>query len=93
MMPTLVPPGATDALADQLASYLGGSYEIIDRGEVCWYMGKLGMTMREVLNDPVALGGERRLFDPQRLASRALPYRRRRRRQWSAVPRQRAARG
>src|SRR5262249_13118710 len=38
----------------QLASYMAGSYEIIDRGEVCWYMGKLGMTMREVLNDPVA---------------------------------------
>lgn len=52
--PTLVPPGATDLLADQLASYMGGSYEIIDRGEVCWYMGRLGLTMREVLNDPVA---------------------------------------
>jgi hypothetical protein len=33
---------------------MGGSYEIIDRGEVCWYMGRLGLTMREVLNDPVA---------------------------------------
>jgi hypothetical protein len=50
----LVPPAATDLLADQLAWYMGGSYEIIDRGEVSWFMGRLGLTMRDVLNDPVA---------------------------------------
>ena len=33
------------------ASYLGGSFEIVERGEVCWYMGRLGVTMRDVLND------------------------------------------
>ncbi|MFQ3591855.1 MAG: tetratricopeptide repeat protein [Gemmataceae bacterium] len=50
----LVPPATTDLLAEQLAWYMGGSYEIIDRGEVSWYMGRLGLTMREVLTDPVA---------------------------------------
>jgi len=52
--PDLVPPATTDLLAEQLAWYMGGSYEIIDRGEVCWYMGRLGLTMREVLTDPLA---------------------------------------
>ena len=31
-----------DWAADHLCSYFGGAYEIIDRGEVCWYMGRLG---------------------------------------------------
>jgi tetratricopeptide (TPR) repeat protein len=52
--PGLVPPAASEVLADQFASYCRGSYEVIDRGEVCWYMGRLGLTMREVLNDPAS---------------------------------------
>ncbi|MFM7150509.1 MAG: hypothetical protein ACKO23_11750, partial [Gemmataceae bacterium] len=52
--PGLVPPAASELFADQFAGYCRGSYEIIDRGEVCWYMGRLGLTMREVLNDPIA---------------------------------------
>ncbi|MFO0844953.1 MAG: hypothetical protein U0797_21595 [Gemmataceae bacterium] len=46
-----MPPAASEVLADQFASYCRGSYEVIDRGEVCWYMGRLGLTMREVLTD------------------------------------------
>jgi tetratricopeptide (TPR) repeat protein len=52
--PGLVPPATGDWAADHFASYFGGGYELIDRGEVCWYMGRLGITMRDVLNDPVA---------------------------------------
>lgn len=51
--PGLVPPAASDLLADQMASYFGG-YEVIDRGEVCWYMGRLGLTMAQLVNDPVS---------------------------------------
>lgn len=52
--PGLVPSRYGDLLADQYASYFGNTLDIIDRGEVCWYMGRLGITMREVLNDPSA---------------------------------------
>jgi tetratricopeptide (TPR) repeat protein len=52
--PGLVPPAASELLAEQFASYCGGSYEIIDRGEVCWHMGRLGLTMREVMRDPIS---------------------------------------
>ena len=33
----LVPPRGTDVLADQLASYFAGQYDIVDRGEVSWH--------------------------------------------------------
>lgn len=52
--PGLVPPRASELLADQFASYCGGSFDVIDRGEVCWYMGRLGLTMREIITDPVS---------------------------------------
>lgn len=52
--PGLVPPAASEVLADQFASYCGGSYDIIDRGEVCWYMGRLNLTMKDVMSDPVS---------------------------------------
>ncbi len=50
----LVPPRATDLLADQLASYFAGQYEMVDRGELSWYMGRLNLTVADVLNDPVS---------------------------------------
>ena len=52
--PGLVPAAMGDWAADQLGSYFCQTHEIIDRGEVCWYMGRLGITMRDVLTDPVA---------------------------------------
>jgi tetratricopeptide (TPR) repeat protein len=52
--PGLVPPAADSWAADCFASYCGGRFEIIDRGEVCWYMGRLGITMKDVLGDPCA---------------------------------------
>src|SRR5262249_52404664 len=52
--PGLVPPAADSWAADCFASYCGRRFEIIDRGEVCWYMGRLGITMKDVLGDPGA---------------------------------------
>jgi hypothetical protein len=52
--PGLVPPACGDWAADQCAARFGGRYEIVDRGEVCWYMGRLGLTMRDVVTDASA---------------------------------------
>jgi tetratricopeptide (TPR) repeat protein len=52
--PGLVPPAVGDWAADQFASHFIPAYEVVERGEVCWYMGRLGITMRDVLNDPSA---------------------------------------
>jgi tetratricopeptide (TPR) repeat protein len=49
--PGLVPPAVGTWAADQFASSWGGTYEIVERGELCWYMGRLGLTMRDVLGD------------------------------------------
>ncbi len=53
-LPGLVPPNLGDWAADQFAAYFGPSYEIVDRGEVCWYMGRLGITYAQVITDPGA---------------------------------------
>jgi tetratricopeptide (TPR) repeat protein len=52
--PGLVPAAMGEWAADSIAPYLGDNYELIDRGEVCWYMGRLGLTMRELLRDAEA---------------------------------------
>ena len=52
--PGLVPVGFSDWAADQMASYFVGPYQVVDRGEVCWYMGRLGITMRDVLTNASA---------------------------------------
>lgn len=52
--PGLVPPAFGDWATEQIASYFNPMYEIVDRGEVCWYMGRLGITMRDVLANPSA---------------------------------------
>jgi tetratricopeptide (TPR) repeat protein len=52
--PGLVPPAVGDWAADTFASYFGGTYELIDRGEVSWHMGRLGITMKDVFADPIA---------------------------------------
>jgi hypothetical protein len=52
--PSLVPPAFGDWAAEQMASYFTPSYHVVDRGEVCWYMGRLGLTYRDVLVDASA---------------------------------------
>jgi hypothetical protein len=49
--PGLVPPNVGDWAADNCAAAFGNSFEVVDRGEVCWYMGRLGVTMRDVMTD------------------------------------------
>jgi tetratricopeptide (TPR) repeat protein len=52
--PGLVPPAVGDWAADQFAALFFPAFEVVDRGEVCWYMGRLGITMRDVLTNPIA---------------------------------------
>jgi tetratricopeptide (TPR) repeat protein len=52
--PGFVPPSFGDVASDHFGSCFGATYEIVDRGEVCWYMGRLGITMRDVLINPGA---------------------------------------
>jgi tetratricopeptide (TPR) repeat protein len=46
-------PNIGDLAADQFASYCG-DYELIDCGEVNWYMGRLGIKLRDLVRDPAA---------------------------------------
>jgi tetratricopeptide (TPR) repeat protein len=55
--PGLVPPFLGDWAADSFAGYFGPRYEVVDRGELRWYMARLGITLRDVLNDPGARWG------------------------------------
>src|SRR5262249_12818412 len=50
----LVPASFGDWAAEQITTYYGPVYEVVGRGEVCWYMGRLGLTMRDVLVDASA---------------------------------------
>lgn len=52
--PTLAPPGLDEWAADQMASYYAPMYEVVDRGQVFWYMGRLGLTMRDLACDASA---------------------------------------
>lgn len=52
--PTSVPPGLGSWAAENVAPYLCPPYDVADRGEVYWYMGRLGMTLRDVVVDPMA---------------------------------------
>ncbi len=52
--PGLVHPLLGDWAANYFANYFGPRYEVIDRGELRWYMSRLGISMRDVLNDPAA---------------------------------------
>jgi hypothetical protein len=46
--PTIAPPGLGDWAADQMASYYAPTYDVVDRGQVFWYMGRLGLTTRDL---------------------------------------------
>src|SRR5262249_16261622 len=52
--PNVVAPGLGAWTADNLAPYFCPPYDVVDRGEVFWYMGRLGMTMRDLMCDPSA---------------------------------------
>ncbi len=52
--PRAVSPGLGPWTAESLAPYYSPPYEVVDRGQVYWYMGRLGMTLRDVIVDPAA---------------------------------------
>jgi tetratricopeptide (TPR) repeat protein len=52
--PDLIPPGLGCWTADNLAPYFSPPYEVVDSGEVFWWMRRLGLSVRDVATDPVA---------------------------------------
>lgn len=52
--PRVVSPGLGPWTAVQLAPYFRARYDVADPAEVYWHMGRIGMTMRDLLEDPNA---------------------------------------
>ena len=52
--PDVVPPLLGPWTADNLAPYFCPPYDVVDRETVCWYMNRLGLSLRDVLTDAVA---------------------------------------
>ncbi|HEY1376273.1 MAG TPA: hypothetical protein VGF55_05740 [Gemmataceae bacterium] len=52
--PNLVPSGLGAWAAENVAPYLCPPYDVADRGEVYWYMGRLGVSLRDAVIDPLA---------------------------------------
>src|SRR5262249_17494483 len=50
----VVAPGLGAWTAEGLAPYFCPPYEVVDRGEVFWYMGRMGMSLRDLMTDPAA---------------------------------------
>src|SRR5262245_39442300 len=53
-VPSSIPQGLGIWTADAIAPYFAGTYDVVDRGEVFWWMGRLGLSMRDVLTNPEA---------------------------------------
>ena len=51
---TIAPPGLGAWAAENTASYLSPPFELAGRGEVNWYMGRLGVTLHAAIVDPFA---------------------------------------
>src|SRR5207247_754731 len=52
--PVAVPPYLSWWTPESLAPYFGPEYLVADRSELFWWMGRLGITPFDLLNDPVA---------------------------------------
>ena len=52
--PGFVPYGLGGWTADHIAPYFYPTYDLVDRGETYWWMGRLGLSVRDVLRDPSA---------------------------------------
>ncbi len=52
--PNVVPPVLGPWTADNLAPYFSDTYDVVDRDTVCWYMNRLGLSLRDVLTDAIA---------------------------------------
>jgi hypothetical protein len=52
--PNAVPVGLRWWTPQLLGAYLSGSFEVVDRRETNWWMGRMGMTLRDLIVDPYA---------------------------------------
>jgi tetratricopeptide (TPR) repeat protein len=53
--PVLVPPSMTWWAPTNLAPYFTwGGYDVVDSADLYWYMGRMGITMNDLLVDPIA---------------------------------------
>ena len=52
--PAVVAPGLGAWTPRQLAPYLARDFDVIDSGELYWWMGRLGMSVRDLMEDPYA---------------------------------------
>ena len=52
--PRAVPPGIGAWAAESIAPYFSPPYEVVDRAELFWYMGRLNLTVADLLNEPAA---------------------------------------
>jgi tetratricopeptide (TPR) repeat protein len=51
--PRIVPTGLGGRVAARLGPYFTPHFRVVDRGALAWYMGRLGLTIRDVVTDPV----------------------------------------
>jgi tetratricopeptide (TPR) repeat protein len=49
-----IPPFLGTWTADAIAPYFYGTYDVVDKGELFWWMGRLGLSMRDVMTNPYA---------------------------------------
>lgn len=47
--PRVLPPPLSGWLAEQIAPYFSPPLEVIDRGQLYWYMGRLGLTVQDLV--------------------------------------------
>ncbi|MCI0464360.1 MAG: tetratricopeptide repeat protein [Gemmataceae bacterium] len=52
--PRAVPPGLGSWTPEHLAPYFCPTLRVVDRGEVAWYLGRSGVTLRDLMVDPHA---------------------------------------
>lgn len=51
---THLPAGSGALVADGLAPYFAPAYRVVERGQVNWYMARLGLNLSDVVFDPIA---------------------------------------
>ncbi len=52
--PRIVPPSLSYWTPSNLAPYFAWRYDVVDPSEVYWYMGRMGITMDDLMRDPNA---------------------------------------
>ncbi len=52
--PSSIPPNLGIWTADTIAPYFANQFDVVNTGEVVWWMGRLGLTLRDVLTNPAA---------------------------------------